>query len=148
MNLPATISLALMATGLGLFATPAMLEHAARKITVIDGDTVSRGGVTYRLTNFDAPETGSRARCRSERELGNAAKRRLQQIVDQGVMLDQVPCACRPGTEGSRECNWGRSCAVMKLRGQDVAGILIGEGLARAYVCSEARCPKRQGWCT
>jgi hypothetical protein len=47
------------------------------------------------------------------------------------------------GTEGTPRCNYGRSCGVLAIRGKDVAEILIGEGLARRYVCGATRCPKR-----
>jgi hypothetical protein len=36
---------------------------------------------------------------------------------------------------------------VLAIRGKDVAEILIGEGLARRYVCGATRCPKREKWC-
>jgi endonuclease YncB( thermonuclease family) len=50
------------------------------QIEVLDGDTIRLGGETFRLVGFDAPET-YRARCPSERELGNRATLRLKQIV-------------------------------------------------------------------
>ena len=34
-----------------------------------------------------------------------------------------------------------------RLTDRDVAEIMIGEGLARSYVCAETRCPRRKGWC-
>ena len=42
------------------------------QIRVIDGDTIRAALATYRLVGFDAPET-YRAKCPSERELGNRA---------------------------------------------------------------------------
>jgi hypothetical protein len=45
----------------------------AERLRVIDGDTVSVVGVTYRLVGFDAPETGRRAKCASEAVLGERA---------------------------------------------------------------------------
>jgi hypothetical protein len=38
-------------------------------ITVVDGDTVSSGGLVYRLVGFDTPERGDRALCDKERGL-------------------------------------------------------------------------------
>jgi endonuclease YncB( thermonuclease family) len=71
------------------------------EITVIDADTIKAGGKTIRLINFDTPEVGSRAKCETERTLGAAATGRLRQLVAGGGLdLEQVPCACRPGTEG------------------------------------------------
>lgn len=117
-------------------------------ISVVDGDTVRSGGFTYRLVGFDTPESGDMARCPSERTLAAAATRRLQQMVAGGnANLERVPCACRAGTEETRQCNYGRRCGVLRVEGRDVAQIMIGEGLARSYICSGTRCPPRQSWC-
>jgi endonuclease YncB( thermonuclease family) len=118
-------------------------------IEVVDGDTIRAGGRTYRLVGFDTAETGSRARCESERALAAAASRRLSQLVAGGGLdLEQVACACKPGTEGTRACNHGRSCGVLKVRGRDVGALLIEEGLARPFVCGTTSCPPQQGWCS
>ena len=118
------------------------------QIQVIDGDTIRMGFTVYRLVGFDAPETGRNAQCDREQKLGNDATRRLRQLVTQGgLSFTRVPCACRPGTEGTRECNYGRLCGTLESRGRDVGNILISEGLARSYVCSGTRCPQRGSWC-
>jgi endonuclease YncB( thermonuclease family) len=118
------------------------------QIQVVDGDTVRANGHVYRLVGYDAPESGREARCESERTLAARATSRLRQIVAAGELrLERVPCACPPGTEGTYRCNYGRLCAVLTSSGGDVGSLLIAEGLARRYVCSEARCPQRQGWC-
>jgi endonuclease YncB( thermonuclease family) len=117
------------------------------QVEVLDGDTIQVAGETFRLVGFDAPET-YRARCPSERELGNRATLRVRQLVATGgVDLERVPCACRIGTEGTPRCNYGRSCGVLKARGQDVGSLLIAEGLARTYVCGRTSCPAREPWC-
>jgi endonuclease YncB( thermonuclease family) len=117
-------------------------------IRVIDGDTVKVSTVTYRLVGFDAPETGYRARCESERSKGAEAARRLRQLVAGGGLdLSRVPCACPQGTELTARCNYGRACGVLTARGKDVGEILIEERLARKYVCTGTHCPKREGWC-
>jgi endonuclease YncB( thermonuclease family) len=117
-------------------------------VEILDGDTIKAGGKTIRLVGVDTPEMGSRAKCESERTLGAAASRRLRELVAGGGLdLEQVPCACQPGTEGTPACNHGRSCGTLKARGQDVGAILIGEGLARPFVCGAQSCPTRQGWC-
>jgi len=64
-----------------------------------------------------------------------------------GHVLTRVPCACRPGTEGTSACNYGRLCARLTVGGRDVGAIMIGEGLARPYVCGGTSCPPRAGWC-
>jgi endonuclease YncB( thermonuclease family) len=53
-------------------------------IRVIDGDTIKVEALTYRLVGFDAPETGYRARCESERTKGADAARRLRLLVAGG----------------------------------------------------------------
>jgi endonuclease YncB( thermonuclease family) len=100
-------------------------------IEVIDGDTIQRKGIVYRLVGFDTPERGDLAKCDDERQHAKAATGRLRRLVAGGdVYLTRVSCACRPGTEGTRNCNYGRLCASLSIGGRDVGQILIGEGLA------------------
>jgi len=104
------------------------------QIRVIDGDTIAVGTVHYRLVGFDTPETSTRARCPAERALGAEATQRLRIIVAAGGLdLRRVSCACRPGTEGTRACNYGRLCGTLTAGGRDVGEILIAAGLARLY---------------
>jgi endonuclease YncB( thermonuclease family) len=117
-------------------------------IEVIDGDTVRHAGSTYRLVGFDTPERGDRAQCDYERGQAEAATRRLSKLISSGgADLKRVACACRAGTEGTKNCNYGRLCGSLTVGGRDVGQILIGEGLAHPYVCSGTSCPKRQPWC-
>jgi endonuclease YncB( thermonuclease family) len=116
--------------------------------TVIDGDTVRWQGRAVRLVGIDAPETGDRARCQSERARGDRATARLRELVASGtVKLELIRCACQPGTEGTSACNFGRSCGVLMIDGRDAGHILIGEGLARPYHCGQFSCPRRGSWC-
>jgi endonuclease YncB( thermonuclease family) len=120
---------------------------ASSDIDIIDGDTVRISGEVFRLVGFDSPET-YRAQCPSERELGNRATFRLRQLVAGGGLdLERVACSCRPRTEGTPRCNYGRSCGVLRVRGRDVGELLIAEGLARPYVCGRTSCPAREAWC-
>jgi endonuclease YncB( thermonuclease family) len=144
-------------------AAPAAVQHAATQqkevtdpllsvpsgpIDVIDGDTVRHQGSTYRLVGFDTPERGDRARCDDERQRAEKATQRLRSLLSTGnPLLTRVPCACRPGEEGTSRCNYGRLCGSLTVGGRDVGQILIGEGLAHPYVCSGTSCPKRQPWC-
>jgi endonuclease YncB( thermonuclease family) len=117
-------------------------------VRVIDGDTIAVGGRTIRLVGFDTPESGNLARCARERDLAARATARLHQLVSAGgVDLQAVRCSCRPGTEGTSACNYGRACGVLRSQGRDVGPILIGEGLARPYHCGATSCPRRQSWC-
>lgn len=131
-----------------LLALPAIAEPVEPgAIAVVDGDTLQLHGRSVRLVGFDAPETW-KARCESEHALGNRATARMRELVAGGGLdLNLIPCACRPGTQGTPICNYGRACGVLQVRGKDAAAIMIGEGLARSYVCGRSRCPPRRGWC-
>lgn len=127
--------------------TPSRLPSSG-SIEIIDGDTIRSDGKVYRLVGFNAPEAGSGASCEQERILAAKATRRLHELVVAGtVELDPVRCACQPGTEGTDRCNFGRACAILKARGQDVGSTLIAEGLAEKYVCGLTSCPRRKNWC-
>jgi endonuclease YncB( thermonuclease family) len=119
-----------------------------QKIFVVDGDTVRMGGTPYRLVGFNTPENGRSARCAAEEALSAKATARLKQLLASGEpILQRVPCACKPGTEGTDRCNYGRLCAVLTVAGVDVAPTMIGEGLAERYVCGSTNCPRRRNWC-
>ena len=120
------------------------------RIRVIDGDTVRLAGdaKNTRLVGFNAPETHN-AKCRRERELGRQATDRLKELVSLGnAVLTKVACACRPGTEGTRACNFGRHCGTLRVNGNDVGRILISEQLAVPFRCGRTSCPKTpRPWC-
>ena len=118
------------------------------QIEVIDGDTVRFDGAVYRLVGFDTPERGDKARCDDERHRAEAATTRLRALVASGdARLIPVVCSCRPGQEGTPNCNFGRLCGSLLIGGRDSGGILISEGLAHPYVCSATSCPQRRPWC-
>ena len=113
-------------------------------VSVIDGDTISLqdGKPNVGLVGFNAPETGSRARCEAERQKGEAAKQRLRELVGNGRSdFKQVACSCAPGTEGTNACNFGRRCGSLRVNGVDVGSTLINEGLAVRFVCGATSCP-------
>lgn len=121
------------------------------RIRVIDADTIKMDGASpnVRLVNFNTPET-RRAKCDAERKLGGKATRRLRDLIREGAALDLafVACACQPGTEGTKSCNFGRRCGTLTVAGRDVGDILIAEKLAVPFVCGERRCPKTpKPWC-
>jgi endonuclease YncB( thermonuclease family) len=118
------------------------------RIDVIDGDTVRFNREQYRLVGIDTPESGDRARCDDERRRAEVATLRLRALVANGdARLVRVACACRPGQEGSRYCNYGRLCGSLLVGGRDVGATLISEGLAHPYVCGATSCPPRRPWC-
>ena len=130
-------------------STPA---RATISVRVLDGDTISLddGGPNVRLVGYNAPETGSRARCEAERQKGEAAKQRLRELVSNGRSdFSQVACACVLGTEGTDACNFGRRCGTLRVNGVDVGSTLINEGLAVRFVCGATSCPLLpRPWCT
>jgi endonuclease YncB( thermonuclease family) len=81
-NLPSTIGCFALTLAFAVsMANASPLDPG--QVDVVDGDTVRIAGETFRLVGFDAPET-YRARCPSERELGNWATFRLRQLVSGG----------------------------------------------------------------
>lgn len=126
-------------------------QLSSRAIQVIDGDTVRVPGETrrIRLVGFNAPEVFS-PRCDRELQIGQQATQRLKQLLltARNVEYSRVACACKPGTEGTRACNYGRLCGTLKVDGADVGKILISEGLAVRYRCGTYSCPPKPGnWC-
>jgi endonuclease YncB( thermonuclease family) len=140
--------LLLLFLSLTSLATAGPIDRGA--ISVVDGDTIRVSGEpsAVRLVGFNTPETRGAA-CPAERTAGNAAARRLRQIVAAGGLdLTFVRCACARGTEGTLRCNHGRRCGVLRSRGRDVGEILIGEEHAVPFVCGETRCPETpRPWC-
>jgi len=123
----------------------------ASDVRIIDGDTINVRGITpnVRLVGFNAPETW-RPSCAAERQVGERARARLSQLVRNAASIEfeRVACSCRPGTEGTDQCNFGRLCGSLFVDGQDVGRTLIGEGLAVPYRCGRTSCPPRpQAWC-
>ena len=120
------------------------------QFTVTDGDTIRLNGARKgtRLVGFNAPETHN-AVCRREQELGDRATSRLKQLVaTSDLELVTVACACAPGTEGTNDCNYGRSCGSLLADGRDVGEVLISEGLAVPFVCGATGCPPTpRPWC-
>lgn len=106
---------------------------------VIDGDTISVRGYNIRLNGYNAAEVYPHAHCTRERLIGEAAKLRLQNLVDQGAVVLAAPCA-----HGALTDRYGRFCGRLILRGVDAAEILISEGLA---VASSPDLPQFGDWC-
>lgn len=125
-------------------------QAVRQSFSVIDGDTLRLSdGSRMRLVGFNTPGKGDRAECAREVELSARATARLKELVAHSKTgVTQVACACPPGTEGTNECNYGRSCGTLTANGRDVGEILVAEGLAVSFVCSGGGCPPTpRPWC-
>ena len=99
---------------------------------VVDGDTIWLRGVKIRIADIDAPETHD-PRCASEKELGDRATVRLQQLLNASVVTLET-------IDRDRD-RYGRALRIVDVDGQCVGSILVAEGVAREW--DSARNP----WC-
>ena len=106
---------------------------ASSSIYVVDGDTVRARGDKFRLVGFDTPET-YKPRCEYELALGRAATNRLRQLM---ASVRSVDLVILPGRD-----KYNRGLARLYVGRNDVADILVSEGLARRYNGG-----RRQNWC-
>jgi micrococcal nuclease len=105
------------------------------EIRVIDGDTIEDMGadITYRIVNIDTPETGPRAQCAAERDLGNRATTQARALITTARDLELRPTG--------RIDRYGRTIAFVLIDGRDLGETLIAEGLARPWR------GRREPWC-
>jgi endonuclease YncB( thermonuclease family) len=99
---------------------------------VVDGDTFWIGGEKIRIADVDAPETHP-PRCAREAELGNAATRRLQALLNAGPVTLAVA-----GRDTDR---YGRKLRIVMRGQQSIGEMLVDEGLARRWT------GHREPWC-
>ncbi len=92
---------------------------------VVDGDTFWFNGQDIRIADIDAPETHDWD-CRSEKELGDKATKRLHQLLESG------PISLQP-IDRDQDV-YGRKLRLVYVSGKDVGETLIDEGLAHRYV--------------
>lgn len=99
---------------------------------VVDGDTFYYRGNKIRIADIDTPETHDYG-CESELEMGNAARVRLQELLNNGAFsLSAI----------DRDTDrYGRLLRIVERDGQSLGGVLVDEGLARWYEGG------RQPWC-
>lgn len=107
----------------------------AQRIRVIDGGTLEDkvADITYRIVNIDTPETGPRARCAAERELGNQARRQARALISAANDVGLRPTG--------RIDRYGRTIAFVLIDGRDLGETLIADGLARPWR------GRREPWC-
>jgi micrococcal nuclease len=94
---------------------------------VVDGDTLhlTCDGVRHkvRLLGFDTPEV-FHPLCAAEARAGEAATRQLEALAASGPVT---------GVRFQGHDRYGRDLARVEIAGQDVAAVMLGSGLARAY---------------
>jgi len=102
-------------------------------VYVVDGDTIRMDGDSWRLVGLDTPETYE-PYCNFELALGQAATARLRALMTSGRVVEVIEL---PGRD-----RFDRGLARLYVGGENIADILIREGLARAYDGG-----RRQSWC-
>ncbi len=131
------LALAPLDTAQGEPSRPSITAPASQSANwrVIDGDTFEdlETGERYRLENIDTPETGGRARCAAERQLGDRATRQARALITSADILD----VRRTG----RIDRYDRIIAFIEVDGRDLGELLIAEGLARPWR------GRREPWC-
>jgi endonuclease YncB( thermonuclease family) len=120
-----------------LLALALLTSSAVAATRVIDGDTIEVDGLKIRIAEIDTPETG-RARCQREFELGQAAKRRLIELLAEGELTVVVV-----GDGG-----FGRALAYVFAGEIDVGQTLLDEGLALRWTRGpKAKAERMAVWC-
>ena len=109
-------------------ASPASARTDCR---AIDGDTLACGDLRIRIIGMDSPEI--RAHCPIEFTLARAARTRMAEIVSNDITL--LP--------HGRDLYRRTLAVVLDSQGQNVAQVMIREGLARPY---NGR-TRRASWC-
>lgn len=110
---------------------------SAQILSCYDGDTCQARFEgrqrRVRLAGFDTPELGAGARCAAEQQMALLARDRLRTLV--AGARESALCP-------KEDDRYGRLVARLLLDGEDVAGLMIGEKLARPYAGG-----RREGWC-
>jgi len=128
---PALLAAALLA------CLPGAAGAAEPFLRVLDGDTyeilIEGFPTRVRLANADTPETGRRARCGAELDLGT----RATDWVREQVQWREV--AVFPT---GRLDKYRRTLALLTIDGEDLGELLVRNGLGRAYAGG-----RRRSWC-
>lgn len=115
-----------------LSASFSICGAGARTNCVVDGDTFWHQGEKVRIADIDTPEL-SPPRCASEKQLGEAAKRRLHALLNAGRF--SLVAGWRD------EDRYGRKLRTVTRQGRSIGDVLVSEGLARRWDGS------RHSWC-
>ena len=103
--------------GLAIVTAPSVVEAQ----TAVDGDTIRLDGTTYRLWGIDAPEL---AQACTGWAAGVEATRAL------AAMMSGKTVTCEPRTRD----RYGRTVAVCRAGGMDLAAAMVRAGMACAFV--------------
>lgn len=107
-------------------------DSAPRVTCVVDGDTFWYGGEKIRIADINTPET-SRPACTFEAELGQRAKMRLAQLLNEGPFTLEI--------RGREIDRYGRALRIVTRSGQSLGIQLEAEGLAERWN------GRRGDWC-
>ncbi|MGI3187203.1 thermonuclease family protein [Nioella aestuarii] len=109
-----------------------MCGSGPRVNCVVDGDTFWLDGQKYRAFGYDTPEPQTNI-CGGdvERQLASQASRRFMELLNTTEIT----------LEPRGEDRYGRILVVIRSDGEDIADILVREGLARYYPDGE------EFWC-
>lgn len=100
---------------------------SAGELTFVDGDTVDRGAVRYRIHRLDAPEIRG-AGCAAERERAEASRAMAERIIAEAVRIEiRETGRVQPATERYRE----RREAEIFVDGVSFNDRMIAAGAAR-----------------
>jgi micrococcal nuclease len=115
----AVLSMATSAAAIG------MCGSGQRVTCVVDGDTFWLDGVKYRSDGYDTPEVQAQHACGGDDELalGAQASRRLLELFNTTTIT----------LEPTGGTSYDRVLVVVRSNGEDVADILVREGLAAYY---------------
>ena len=119
-------------TALLLAATFSLCSTGPRIDCVVDGDTFWIGGEKVRIADINTPET-HHAQCRTEKERGKIATKRLVTLLNLGPFAMQ---------SGKRDRDrYGRLLRTIARGGISLGEQLVEEGLAERWKGS------RRNWC-
>lgn len=121
------IALALMTAVTAAFAdsSVSLRNNSSAALRVIDGDTIQYGKRKVRAVGYDTPEKGVLAKCDAERALAAKATARFTELVSPPHVFTLK------WAKGSDK--YGRGLARFYSDHQDVANVLVAEGLAHPY---------------
>ena len=127
------LTLAIMAPHTDTLAGTFPYCGEGRHVTcVVDGDTFWLSGEKIRIADIDTPEL-SPPRCEAERVKGEAAKRRLRELLNAG------PFSLVAGLRD--EDRYGRKLRTVTRQGRSIGETLVEEGLAHRWG------GPRRSWC-